>query len=80
MDGNVCGGVVQACAMTCIIDPFNPWPGYKPTYVPPTYVPIGPAPNHHTHYHFSPVPQKLSDEDVERIARRVAEILREVKP
>jgi len=73
--GNLCGGAVQAGAMTCIIDPFNPWPGHLPTFNPAPYQPL-PA-DQHTHYHFAPVPQKLTDEDVERIARRVVELLRE---
>ncbi len=55
----------------CIID----WPPPGPS---PTYVPMGPAPYvppQHTHYHFA-APLGLSDEDVERIAKRVAELLR----
>jgi len=63
--GNTCGGAITTA---CIIGPFNPWPGYQPTYAPPTYVPL------------VPVQTKLADDDVERIARRVAQLLREVKP
>lgn len=63
--------------LACIVDPFPyPWP--QPTYIPPVLVPVQPyvittAP----HYHFT---TGLSDTDIDRIARRVAEILREPKP
>lgn len=60
----------------CIIDP---WPWQWPQTVPPqsTWPPVPtyqPSPEQHTHYHFTP--QTLSDEDVERIAKRVAELLK----
>ncbi len=61
-----------ACApVSCIIDwpPAGPLPAFMPAAAPA----VLPA---HTHYHFAP-PQRLSDEDVERIAKRVAELLRE---
>jgi hypothetical protein len=59
-------------AQNCIIDwPQNPWqPWGNPTA--PTVVPL-----QHTHYHFTPLTPTptLSDADVERIAKRVAELL-----
>jgi hypothetical protein len=59
----------------CIVDPW-PWQ-WTPTCPPqPTYTPL--LQPQHTHYHFMPYPQetKLSDEDAERIAKRVAELLK----
>lgn len=76
--GVVCGA---ACApQTCIVEwPPQPW---QPTVTP--FVPVAPAPyvapaipQQHTHYHFTPLVPRLSDEDVERIAKRVAELLKE---
>ena len=54
----------------------DPWPGNNP-WQPwvqsiPYTAPV--APLQYTHYHFTPAP--LSDADVERIAKRVAELLR----
>lgn len=52
----------------CIIDwPGMPWvtPANAPTYQPFTFIPSTPA---------------LSDADVERIAKRVVDLLRETKP
>ena len=86
----VCGSVIvtsataipsnTACAVPA---PQNgiiefPGPGYAdwPTTVSPP--PKPPAPPQHMHYHFTPSPApRLSDEDVERIAKRVAELLKE---
>jgi hypothetical protein len=73
---NACGGgVVNGAYGTtaCIIEPFHPWPAYQPTCAPSPWAPL-------PDYHFAPVPAKLSDDDVERIARRVVEILREDQP
>jgi hypothetical protein len=60
-----------ALPQNCFID----WP---PPELSPTFVPVAPdvAPQPHRHYHFAPA-QHLSDEDVERIAKRVADLLRE---
>jgi hypothetical protein len=60
--------------------PIGPGPGIMEVFQvtvgagaqPQNYV----APQPHTHYRFA-APQRLSDEDVERIAKRVAELLRE---
>ncbi len=66
----------------CIIDypPFGPSP-FQPTYPQPLYYPpLRPEPvvPAHTHYHFTPnATPALSDADVDRIARRLAEILKE---
>lgn len=53
----------------CIIGPglIDQWPR-----------PEAPAVPVHTHYHFSPTAPapRLSDEDIERIAKRVAELLK----
>lgn len=60
---------------SCIIDPWYS-PGGLPTWPAPTYQP---APQH-THYHLTPNPQPqlpLTDYDVERIAKRLAELLKE---
>ena len=46
---------------------------------PTTWAPA-PQPVQHTHYHFTPAPPvapRLSDDDVERIAKRVAELLKD---
>lgn len=62
---NVAAGAVCA-PMNCIIDwPPNPWA--------PGFVPVAPA-QPATHFHFTPAPQ-ISDADVERIAKRAADII-----
>lgn len=77
--GTTIGGegeqLAHAQAQACII---NPWPWPWPQTVPPqqpTWAPLQ-QPEQHTHYHFTPSEQRLSDDDVERIARRVAELLK----
>lgn len=67
---SVVGAGALPQVQACIVD----WPQYWPSYPLPTvpaaaYTP----PEQHTHYHFA---QPLSDADVERIARRVAELLK----
>ena len=58
---------------SCIVEPINWTPWIQPATVPvPMVVPV--VMPGHTHYHFTPVP--LSDADVDRIAKRVAEILK----
>lgn len=52
--------------------------------IPGLWPPVQPQPfQQHTHYHFTPTHEaavpRLSDEDVERIARRVAELLKDAK-
>lgn len=71
--GNVWVGEMQSCIIGDW--PWQPFPTYP---VAPVVVPYV-APQPHTHYHFT-APPRLSDEDVEHIARRVAELLREAKP
>ena len=67
---------------SCIIDPWpRQWPHTvcpEPQWPVPTY--NLPQPAQHTHYHFTPNPQPqlpLTDYDVERIAKRLAELLKE---
>lgn len=67
--GTVCGGGVNV-PQNCIVD----WPQFDPMQV-PTLEPATASP--HTHYHFGP---KLSDDDVERIAKRVVELMRADTP
>lgn len=60
----------------CIID-WPPLPFGQPLVTPDTTPPYVPPPvQPHTHYHFER-PAQLSDADVERIAKRVAELLRQ---
>lgn len=66
MDGVSPGALLASLGevQTCIVDwPLVAWPPVQQ---------LAPA---HTHYHFTPAPPRLSDEDVERIAKRVAEML-----
>lgn len=65
-------GAAVNVPQSCIIDWHPQWVPAVTPYVAPV------APQQHAHYHFTPTP--LSDADVDRIARRVAEILREAKP
>ncbi len=82
--GNVAGAAAPGVTVqNCIVDWPQQWPWNPPTWVnPPTWIsPHAPAmapvvPLQHTHYHFTPAP--LSDADVERIAKRVAELIKAV--
>lgn len=70
--GTLTGTGTVAGTSSCIIEWPYGWYGWPTQTVPGTYV--APAqPDQHTHYHFA---QRLSDEDVDRIARRVAELLK----
>ncbi len=60
-----CAGAPGVTVQTCIVD--WPWQPFAPAGAP--IVPL-----QHTHYHFTPT--SLSDTDVERIAKRVAELLK----
>lgn len=66
----VCAGAVGVQA--CVVDYYGTWPWQQQG----TYQPVA-LPEQHTHYHFTPAqPAPLSDADIERIARRVAELLK----
>jgi hypothetical protein len=68
--GNVAGAAAPGVTVqNCIVDwPTTPW---QP-WVNPAMAPV--VPLQHTHYHFTPAP--LLDADVERIAKRVAELIK----
>jgi len=54
----------------------NDWTGWRHAYGCPFYSPVTftPMTTTQTHYHFTP---RLTDDDVERIAKRVAELIKE---
>ncbi len=61
------GAGIQSCIVDWPTTPWQPW-------ISP-HVPVSPmVPLQHTHYHFTPAP--LSDADVDRIAKRVVELLK----
>lgn len=72
VNANCGGGLPQSPVECCIVDwPQQWWPVMQQTVSVPTRL----------HYHFTPDAerQRLSDEAVERIARRVVELLEEKK-
>lgn len=72
--------MTDSTAVNCvtIIDPFwpQPWPDVVPCPYPQP-VPVAPQPQTFTTTSaWLTMPQRLADEDVERIAQRVAELLK----
>jgi hypothetical protein len=73
-NANACAANPMQAVQACIIDLTPNWIPAESPWREPTYQ--YPPPAQHTHYHYAANPAPLSDADVERIARRVAELLK----